>query len=47
VAFGIALEFFGGAQSTMGWRAAFVMLAFGSVVAAWAVWAARDLRQDS
>jgi MFS family permease len=37
VAVGIALDWFGGAASTAGWRAAFVTIALGSAAAACAV----------
>jgi predicted MFS family arabinose efflux permease len=37
VAVGIALDWFGGAGSVAGWRAAFITIAFGSLVAACAV----------
>ncbi len=37
VAVGVALDWFGGAASVAGWRAAFVTIALGSAVAACAV----------
>lgn len=41
VAVGIALDMFGGAGSPTGWTAAFVTMALGSTVAAWAMRCAR------
>jgi MFS family permease len=40
VAVGLALDWFGGAASMAGWRAAFVTIALGSAVAAGAIWRA-------
>jgi MFS family permease len=42
VAVGVMLDLFGGAQSSTGWRAAFVTMALGSAAAAWAVRRLRD-----
>jgi MFS family permease len=39
---GTAIEWFGGAQSATGWSAAFVTVALGSAVAAYAVHRVRD-----
>lgn len=41
VAFGLALDWFGGSDSAAGWRAAFLTLALGSTAAALAVWSVR------
>jgi MFS family permease len=41
VAVGVALDQFGGADSAMGWTAAFATMALGSAAAAWAVRSAR------
>ena len=42
VAVGAALDWFGGATSASGWTAGFVLIAFGSATAAWAVWRAPE-----
>lgn len=42
VAAGLALDAFGGALSVTGWRAAFLTMALGSAVTAWAVRRVRD-----
>jgi len=42
VAVGNVLDWFGGAASSSGWMAGFLMIALGSTVAAWSVWRAPE-----